>query len=64
MLLINVFAVGCDFYFDGLVCWPPTPHGQQATVDCFTIEAFTQAMGILNNYGRLPKGFEKESQQR
>ena len=37
-------AGGCDRYFDGLVCWPDTPAGHQAHVDCFIIEAFAQAI--------------------
>jgi len=37
----------CDDFFDGLVCWPSTPPGEQARVDCATIEAFVQALGIV-----------------
>ena len=41
--LILCFS-GCETFFDGLVCWPSTDAGQEATVDCFTIEAFAKAI--------------------
>ena len=36
--------LGCETFFDGLVCWPSTDAGSEATVDCFTIEAFAKAI--------------------
>ena len=35
---------GCDNFHDGLVCWPQTPSGHQAQVDCLNNVAFAQAL--------------------
>ena len=40
----NEGVAGCFSYFDGLVCWPSTPAGEQARVECFHIKAFAQAL--------------------
>ena len=48
----NEGVAGCSSYFDGLVCWPSTPAGEQARVECFHIKAFAQAFRqIKENYG-------------
>ena len=38
------FLPGCDNFHDGLVCWPQTPPGHQAKVDCLNNVAFAQAL--------------------
>ena len=38
------FSPGCDNFHDGLVCWPQTPPGHQAKVDCLNNVAFAQAL--------------------
>ena len=52
-----MFISGCDNFFDGLVCWPFTRAGHQANVDCFTIEAFAQAIKlVVDKHGAMATG--------
>ena len=46
-----VCSAGCGYFFDGLVCWPSTPPGEEAGVNCWAIEAFAQALGKNNKSG-------------
>ena len=47
----RLYFAGCDFFFDGLVCWPSTPLGEEAGVNCWSIEAFARALGKNNKTG-------------
>ena len=51
MDLMRLYFAGCDFFFDGLVCWPSTPTGEEAGVNCWSIEAFARALGKNNQSG-------------
>ena len=48
---MSLYLAGCDFFFDGLVCWPSTPTGEEAGVNCWSIEAFARALGQNNKTG-------------
>ena len=50
-IFMRLYFTGCDFFFDGLVCWPSTPLGEEAGVNCWSIEAFARALGKNNKSG-------------
>ena len=51
LIVMRLHFPGCDYFFDGLVCWPSTPPGGEAGVNCWSIEAFARALGKNNKSG-------------